>query len=129
MGKQELGRLSHYWKLSARSLRSVVRLTEDAVRDLVDNAPQVRFRGRKLSNEALVNAATFYVASLPKAQRAAIVAQAIARIEKLLESEGEWAPGNEPKAAKGAAVTWTPGGETRATPPAPKGKSSRRKSG
>lgn len=84
--------LSNDYKLSARSLRVVWDAMVNAVRGFADE-DVIRFRERKLGNEAFVNAAVWHLAELPREQQEAILRRYLPRLEGyLVVSESQTVP-------------------------------------
>ncbi len=118
--------LSDEFKLSVRSTGEVFQALGAIVSRLAVDR-RVRFRGKKPTRAAVVNAALLYLDSLPPEQWEQALAAGMRRLEELLESNGSTGPdGTEPEAAPPKRVELT---VEDATPPPPSAKPVRRVKG
>jgi hypothetical protein len=75
--------LTNEYKLSARTLRVLWDAMVDSVRSFADEG-KVRFRRRKLGNEAFINAAVWYLVDLPRAEQERVLRTYLPRLEAYL---------------------------------------------
>lgn len=80
--------LTNEYKLTARTIRAVHSAVKRAVRHFADEG-KVRFRGRKLGDEAFLNAAAWYLADQDRARQEQILKAYLPRIEAYLSGEPE----------------------------------------
>lgn len=75
-------KLTQEYKLAARTAREVY---EDLSELVLRASGRVKFRGRKLGNEAAINAAVMFLLDQPPERRDAILADYVRRFEALLD--------------------------------------------
>jgi len=118
--------LTDEFKLSVRSIGEVFQALNAMVSRLAVNR-RVRFRGKKPTRAAAVNAALLYLDSLPPEQWEQALAAGMRRLEQLLEANGPTGPdGTEPEPAPPKRVELT---VEDATPPPASAKPVRRVKG
>jgi hypothetical protein len=87
-------KLSNDYKLTARTVRTVWDGMVSSVRAFADERA-IRFRGRKVGNEAFINAAVWHMAEMGRADQERILRAYLPRLESLLlpdEGEADDAP-------------------------------------
>jgi hypothetical protein len=75
------------YRISARTLRAVWDAMVESVREFADDR-RVLFRGRKLGNEAYINAAVWHFAEMPLEDQEAILREYLPRLEGHLATAG-----------------------------------------
>lgn len=95
--------LSDDFKLSVRSVAEVFAVLND-LDTRFGRSKRVKFRGKRMTREALVNAAVLHLGSLPAQEQEVALAGSVARLEAhLAETDGERAEaGRKFSAATGA---------------------------
>jgi hypothetical protein len=78
--------LTNEYKLTARTLRVVWDAMVDVVRGFADEG-RIKFRRRKVGNEAFINAAVWYLADQPRDRQEAILRTYLPRLEAYLIGE------------------------------------------
>lgn len=93
-------KLSYEFKLPGRSIPEVYeRFNQSLTRH--QGSGRVKFSGRKLSAEALVNAVMLHFLDMPHDAQAGIVARYVPAFEAMLAEEGDPQPQAPPAAANG----------------------------
>lgn len=80
--------LQRQHRITARSVPEVIGPMERAL-SFYGESRSITFRGRKLSNEAFINAAILHMVSLPEAEQERALAAALGRLEAILVDDGE----------------------------------------
>src|SRR5690349_8316725 len=95
MGKMR--QFTNEWKLTARTLKVVWDAMVASVRVFADEG-RLKFRGRKMGNEAFINAAVWWLADQDRATQERILRAYLRRMEAYLLTEGDVAIDADPSA-------------------------------
>ena len=74
---------SQEYRLTSRSLPEICEMVKHVVAR-IGMSKRIRFRGRRLTNEAFINAAALYLSEMDRDQQEAILMAYVARIEAMM---------------------------------------------
>jgi hypothetical protein len=80
--------LERQYRITARSIPEVIGPMEQAL-SRIGMSRSVTFRGRKLSNEAFINAALLHLLSLEPDEQEQILTDTLGRLESILDEEND----------------------------------------